>query len=292
MRCAVDVEAQRIHAAGILARALQRHAERRAQQVLDEEIAGERPEQREIVVGNRLAEIDVEHDRRMDLVEALVSAEDRVVLLRQVVEGHADRQRDHDRIDAFGAHREPADEGGEQGRDRHADRHRDPPRPAQAAGAALRLAGNAEDRHHVAGETGDRHLGQRDHAAIAAEEGEREGDQAEHQRLAADLIDEERRGDPGVDQDGQQDGDMAHADGAQRAGDRLGGARPRCRRRRAPAGPGVAGDAGRARPGVAARARIHRPAPLGGAHALLRPRMPFGRKASTSTMIRKVKTTP
>ena len=42
----------------------------------------------------------------------------------------------------------------------------------------------------------------------------------------------------------------------------------------APAGPGVAASTGRARPGGAARARIHRPAPLGGAHALLRPMMP------------------
>ena len=83
---------------------------------------------------------------------------------------------------------------------------------------------------------------------------------------------------------------MAHADGAQRVGDRLGRARSvhPCRRR--PPGPVRAPDA-------PARDQAVRPAnssPWRHSAALMRssPMIPSGRKASTSTMIRKVKTTP
>ena len=215
-----------------------------------------------------------------------------IVLLHQIVERYADRDGDHDRVDAFGTHREPADEAPEHGGDDDGDRHRDPPGPAQAAGAALGLAGDAEDRHHVAGQPGDRHLGDRHHAAIAAEEGQRERDQSQREGLSADLIDEERRGDPGIDQHRQQDDHVADADRADGATeDRTGAGRLRRHGRRV-AWRRHHRPARRTRPGVAAGTGIHRPPPLGGAHAVLRPRMPVGRKASTSTMMRNVKTTP
>jgi hypothetical protein len=78
---------------------------------------------------------------------------------------------------------------------------RQPPWPAEAD---AHHAAGAEDRDQVAGEPGDRHLRQRDHAAVAAEEGERERDQAERERLRADLVREERRGEERIGDDRRQ----------------------------------------------------------------------------------------
>ena len=119
-----DVVAERGHAARVVADALQRDAERRAHQVLDEEVAGERAGEGDEVERHRLLEVDAEELGRGDLAEALEAVEDGVVLLRQVEEGDADRERDHDRVDALGAHREPADRGGEQRWRRRARRRR------------------------------------------------------------------------------------------------------------------------------------------------------------------------
>jgi hypothetical protein len=62
--------------------------EGRAQQVLDDEVAGERPEQREIVEGNGISQLDAEHARRLHRLESLETVEDRVVLLDEVEKGH------------------------------------------------------------------------------------------------------------------------------------------------------------------------------------------------------------
>ena len=80
-------------------------------QVLHDEVAGERPEEREVVERHRVAPAR----RRaraggITLWKPWKPLKMRVVLLDEVVEGHADGQRDHDRVDALGAHREPADE--------------------------------------------------------------------------------------------------------------------------------------------------------------------------------------
>ena len=47
-----------------------------------------------------------------DAAKAGMAVEQRIVLLREIEEGGRDRQRDHDRIDAGGAHRDHADQRG------------------------------------------------------------------------------------------------------------------------------------------------------------------------------------
>ena len=276
------VKAERPHAARIIAHALERHAERRADQVLDEEISRERAGERQIVERHGIAQTDPKDRRRIHLVEAAMPREQGIVLQREIIEGDADRERDHDGIDALGAHREPADEGGECDGDQHGEDNREPPGPAQAD----RIDAGAEDRHHVAGDAGYRELCQRNHAATAAEESERERDQPKREGLAADLEGKEGRDDQWINQQAGQHDHMAEAHMTQGLDD-IGPDAPRARsqpyrRRRCRRGTSER---------VAAGARVHRAAPLGRAHAGL-PRMPRGRNASTSAMITNVNTMP
>ena len=168
-----------------------------------------------------------------------------------------------------------------------ADRHRHPPGPAEAD---LGGAAGAEHGQRVAGDAGDRHLRQRDHAAVAAEERERERDQAEHQRLRGDLEGEERRRDEREDEQAASTttwrSDIARrsARGAAPPALGVGGARSRAGRRRRTVDAGSRRDR-RRRAGTFMPSRQ-----CGGAHAG-RPMMPRGRNASTPTRIRKVKTT-
>ena len=135
----------------------------------------------------------LEHLRRVDLAQALEAVEQRVVLQHQVVERHADRQRDHDGVDALGAHRQPADQRGAHGGDQHRERHRHPPRPAQVDRRRAGAAG-AEDAERIAGDAGHRHLRQRHHAAVATEKRERQRDQPRISDCAATWKVNERRG--------------------------------------------------------------------------------------------------
>ena len=240
------------------------------------------------------AQLHAPHRRRHHALEALEAVEERVVLLGEVVEGHPDRQRDHDRVDALGAHREPADERPAHRRDHEREHHRQPPGPAQADVGAAR----GEDRVHVARDARDRHLGERDHAAVAGEERQRERDEPQGERLRADLVGEERRGHPRVDQHRQQhqhvprphppphpprpaDGIAATSPSPLRGEGRGEGRAASRTAARRPAAP---------RPRVPPRPRVHRLPPVGRAHVRL-PRMPCGRKASTSAMMTKVNTT-
>src|SRR5260370_185091 len=104
----IDIEAERGHAAGIVAHALQREAERRAREVLDREIAQRRDAECQVVKGNIGAPVDAPEIGGGDGVDAGMAVEDRPVLVGEVVERRADRQRNHDRVDALGAHRERA----------------------------------------------------------------------------------------------------------------------------------------------------------------------------------------
>src|SRR5689334_16150189 len=111
--------------------------------MLDEEIAGESARESNEVERHGIARLDAEHLGNAELAEALETVEDGVVLLREIEEGDADRERDHDRVDALGAYREPADGGRERGRDDDRERRRQPPWPAEAD---RRCAARAEDR--------------------------------------------------------------------------------------------------------------------------------------------------
>ena len=126
-----------------------------------------------------------------------MAAEDRPVLVGEIVEGRADRERDHDGVDALGAHRERAAERAEDGREHQRHRRRQPPRPAEAD---IGVGAHAEHRDHVGGEAGDGELHQADHAAITGQEHQAERDGPEDQRRGKDLDQEEAAGDERHDQ--------------------------------------------------------------------------------------------
>ena len=256
-----DVVADRFHASRIVAHALQRQPERRPRDIDDRHVAERRKEQDQVIERQRLLPVDAESDRRRDRGEAGKAVENRPVLQSQIEERRGDRERDHDRVDALGARRQHAGERAESNRDDDRDRSGDPPRPEQADGGQR---AHAEHCDHVAGDAGDRHLRQADHAAIAGEEHQRQRDDAEDHR-PADHLDEHE-----VRDDRRQDD---HHDAEQQDG---GVARHPLREGAAALG---AGDLDRrAFGGLQQR------------HGQRLPNSPCGRTASTITMITKVET--
>ena len=192
-----------------------------------------------------------------DAGEAAMAVEQRVVLLGEVEEGDGDRQRDHDRVDARGARPRSS---------------RSAPRRSAATSVA-----NGTSTHHgqpkpctpellrpkiaidVAGDAGDADLRQADHAAIA-------GEQHQRQRDACRGSANRRR-----------PGSMKKSD-----------ADDRDRRSAAPASTMWPTPMASQRSAGEVRA-----VPLA-VIALIAafPMMPCGRKASTTTMMTKVSTTP
>ena len=160
----IDVEAQRVHAPRIVADGLERDAEGGARDIEHRAIAQHRHRQAEIVERQGIAPVDPQQHRRLQPGEAAMAVEDRVVLPGEIEEGDPDGERDHDRIDAAGAHRDEADEQRQDDGDGDGKRNRRPPRPVQAEMGAV----HPDDRDHVAGGAGDRHLREGNHAAIAA----------------------------------------------------------------------------------------------------------------------------
>jgi hypothetical protein len=57
--------------------------------------------------------VDAKELRRRDGVDAGVAIEDGVVLVGEIEKRRGDRERDHDSVDALGAHGEGADDGPE-----------------------------------------------------------------------------------------------------------------------------------------------------------------------------------
>src|SRR3546814_5981038 len=99
-----------------------RSAEGRAGGVDDGEKEEGRDREAQVVEGHRIAPVDAEQRRRGDAGIAVEAVEEVVVLTHEVEEGDGDRQRDHDGVDALGAHRDEADEGAEEGGDRKSRR--------------------------------------------------------------------------------------------------------------------------------------------------------------------------
>src|SRR6202035_2239350 len=145
----IDVEPERRHAARIVAYALQGQTERRARQIADRAVAKRGDREDHIIEGDIRAPIDAPEMRRDDAVDAGVAVEDDPVLVGEVVERRGDRQRDHDGIDAGGAHRERSPDGAEQRRKSERHGGREPPRPSEAD---VGVAAGAEHRRHVTGE--------------------------------------------------------------------------------------------------------------------------------------------
>src|SRR6185437_3813050 len=188
----VDVEAKRGHSTRIVSHALQCKAERRTRDIEHCEVAERGRPEDHVIEGNVGAPVDTPEMRGRDGVNAGVAVEDRPVLIGEVIEGRTDRERDHDGVDAFGAHCQRATERAEGGGE--GDRHRgcQPPRPAQAD---IGATAHAEHRNHVARKSRDGELHQADHSAIAREEHQAERNDTEDQRGAEDFNQEEAVGD-------------------------------------------------------------------------------------------------
>src|SRR6185503_3759112 len=148
----VDVETQRRHPPRIVAHPLQGKSEWRAREIEDREIAQRRGSERHVVEGNVGPPVDAQEMRGGNGVDAGVAVEDGPVLVGEIIECRADRERDHDGVDAFSPDREGAAERAEGGGQRERDRRRQPPRPAEAD---IGAGAHAEYRDHVAGEPRD-----------------------------------------------------------------------------------------------------------------------------------------
>src|SRR5579871_2796282 len=193
----VDVEAKRGHASWIVPYSLQREAKRRTRDVEHGEIAKCSRSQDHVVKGNIGTPVHTPEMGGRDRVDAGVAVEDRPVLVGEIVERRADRERDHDGVDTLGANSERAAECSEGDSERDGHRGRQPPRPTQAD---IGAAAHAEHRDHVAGEARDGELLQADHAAVACEEHQAESDDPEDHRGAEDFDQEEAVGDHRHDQ--------------------------------------------------------------------------------------------
>src|SRR6266481_2460990 len=198
----VDVEPERRHAARIVAHALQGEPERRAREIADRAETERRDHEYHIIERDIRAPVDTPEMRRDNAVDAGVAVENDPILVGEVVKGRCNRQRDHDRVDALGAHRERPADGAEQRRQGERHRRRKPPGPSEAD---VRIAAGAEDRRHVAGKARDRQLHQADHAAIAGQEHQAQRDDAEKQGGSEKLDEEKAVGDERHDD--QEEGD-------------------------------------------------------------------------------------
>jgi hypothetical protein len=199
--------------------------------------------------------VDAQKNWRRNAVDAGMAVEDGVILVGEIVERRGDRERDHDRVDPLGPHRERANDRADNHREDQSRRNREPPRPAHSSGDAV----DAENRDDIAGETGDRHLREAHCAAIARQEHQAQRDRAEHVRPAEDLGEDEAAGDRRHNQDDSSDEDR----------DRIDVLQPH---------------------GLRGRARRNSRAALCKRHGQRPASRPCGRTASTSTMIRKVRT--
>ena len=238
----VDVEAERRHPARIVANSLQRQPEWRPRDIGNRPAAEDRDGEDEIIEGDGGVPVDAEELRRRDAVDAGVAVEDGVVLVGEIKERRGDRERDHDRVDALGPHGQSADDGAEDHREDERHRQGEPPRPAEAEAMH---AVDAENRHDVAGETGDRHLRQAHHASVAGEKHQAQRDRAEHVRPGEDLRQYELAGDRRHDEEDDGDKNGSRIDGLDPGGRRLGRSRP--------------GSAFRERHGLAPRQQALRP---------------------------------
>src|ERR1700722_1850841 len=214
----VHVEAERRHSPRVVSNALKRKPEGRPGDIGDREPAKERDAQRKIVGGYWVVPVEAQKDRRRYGVNAGVAVEDRVILVGEIKERRRDRERDHDRVDAHGAHCEGANRCADKHGEEESPRNREPPRPANSAWHSV----HAEDRNDVASETGDRHLREAHHAAVTGEEHQAQRDRAEHVGPAKDLSEHKTAGDRRHDHDDDANEDSRGIDGLQPGGLRVG----------------------------------------------------------------------
>ncbi len=174
-----DVVAQRAHAHGVVADALQRQAERRARDVAQGHVdqRGHRQRHEVQAIGMRGAAEEV-GDR--DPADAAEARHDRD-LAEEQVRDHGEDQRDHQEVDAVAAAGQRAED------DRHHERHcqRDHDagdlRPPEVQ--ALRVAVGGQVAQREARHAVDGRLRQRHHPAVRRQEDQARGHDAEEQHL-------------------------------------------------------------------------------------------------------------
>ena len=182
-----DVVAERAHAHRVVAHALQRQAERRAHEVAQQREHEHREHERDVVEAVRVRVGVADDVRRRDAADAAEARELRD-LAEEQVRDHAERERDHEEVDADAARGERAEDERD-ARCRTRARARRPiqgfqPRSSPFVFARRRVA------EREACDAVDRDLGERDHAAVGREERQAGRDDAEQQHLR------EQRADP------------------------------------------------------------------------------------------------
>ena len=194
-----NVEAERAHAVGLVAQALHGQPEGRADQVADAEEDQHRGGQGHVEerdgIGARVAD-ERGQLRRVDAAEARQLGD----LGEEVVDEHAERERDHQEVDAHAARGHGAEE---QARQRGYQQRRDDRHPRVPGGVEPAVGRHQIGEHH-AGDGVETDLAQRDHARVARQEDEARGGDAEPQRLREDDADEVVREDQRREDEEQQ----------------------------------------------------------------------------------------
>src|SRR5882724_11304434 len=102
----IDVEPQCRHAARIVAHALQGQSEWRPHEITDRAETQHRDREDHVIERNIRAPVDAPEMWCDDAVDAGMPVEYHPVLVGEVIERRCDRERNHDRVDALGAHSE------------------------------------------------------------------------------------------------------------------------------------------------------------------------------------------
>ena len=178
------VVAERRHAHRVVADALERQSERRPHEVAQQGIDSQCDGECDVIEAIRVRVDVADHTRRRDAADPSESRDVRH-LAEEEVGDHGVRQRDHQEVDADAAIRERAEEERHPDRDRDADEDAPPRVPAEVE--ALRVPVRRGVAEHEAGDPVDRHLRERDHAAVRGEEDQARGRDPEEEHLRQQL---------------------------------------------------------------------------------------------------------
>ena len=199
------IVAQDLHAQLALANAHQAAAERGAHQRVHAQKRNREQAEDQVEERHLVCEVDAEFGT-LPQIDAVVAAGQRVPAVGEPPHALSERERDHQKIDAGGADREQAEQGGKQSAAEHAERYDEPEIVAQAelvacrqdrghVGADAEIGGLAErgeageaeqdvEAHHQDGER-ERAGGEQDEEGVRVRDGDR--DRGQHRRHDKDL---------------------------------------------------------------------------------------------------------
>ena len=183
-----DTEAERAHARGLVAQALQGEAERRARDVPHPQVQHDAHRHAdEVQLGGLRARV-AQHPGQVDIVDPAEARHLRD-LRGEVVDEDREGQRQHQEVDPLAARRDEAEDQADERA--HGDRGHD--RQPRVPGGGVAAVGGHEVGVGQAGGAVDRHLAERHHAAVGRQEDQAGGGQTDPQRLREDLRDPEVR---------------------------------------------------------------------------------------------------